>query len=209
MIVSRLFLIAPVLLLSATAYAQRPSDYQNRCQQETANRLRLNQRDVFTNLQGNSGGRTRVNWTARGREGFCVIDNRMTVVDFQETTNGRGGKGGGPQQPVDIPRMRMDTSGRGTFNDGGGAVRITRGWIDTRNQQPSVTLSGEKNFKITFWGDITRSNGREFTMRITRSDRGNANGTATFRVNGDRNEVELINLDGRVNNRNFNGSFSR
>jgi len=46
-------------------------------------------------------------------------------------------------------------------------------------------------------------------MRITRSDRSNATGTATFRVNGDRNEVESINVNGRINGRDFSGNFNR
>ena len=35
-------------------------------------------------------------------------------------------------------------------------------------------------------------------MRITGSDRGAAQGRADVRLNGDRNEVEMINLDGRI-----------
>lgn len=197
-----------VLVLAGACFAQPNSNYQNRCQQETANRLRVNQRDVFTNMQGLSNGRARVNWTVRGRDGYCIIDNRMNVVDFQESNNnGRGGKGGGNPPPVNVPRVRADTDGRGNYNDGR-SVRITRGWVDTTGQ-PAVSLSGDNKFKITFWGDITQGNGREFTMRITRSDTGGANGTATFRLNGDRNEVEYINLNGRINNRNFSGSFNR
>lgn len=196
------------ILCSSSLFAQRNSDYQNKCQQEVVSRLRVNQRDVFTNFQGTNSGRARVSWTVRSREGYCIIDNRMTVVDFRDSGNSGGGGGrNGGVRPIDVPRMTMDTSGRGTFN-GERVVRITRGWVDTAGQT-AVALSGENNFRIVFFGEITQSNSRNFTMRITRSDRGNASGTATFRVNGDHNEVESINVNGRMNGRDFTGNFSR
>jgi hypothetical protein len=46
-------------------------------------------------------------------------------------------------------------------------------------------------------------------MRITGSDRGPAQGRADVRLNGDRNEVEMINLNGRIGRSNFTGNFSR
>lgn len=199
--------IALAILCSSSLLAQRNSDYQNKCQQEVVSRLRVNQRDVFTNFQGTNSGRARVSWTVRAREGYCIVDNRMAVVEFRENGNGGGNGKNGGGRPIDVPRMTMDTSGRGTFNSDRN-VRITRGWVDTANQT-AIALSGENNFRIRFFGEITRSTGREFTMRITRSDQGNATGTATFRVNGDRNEVESINVNGRMNGRDFSGNFSR
>jgi hypothetical protein len=63
---------------------------------------------------------------------------------------------------------------------------------------------------MTFSGDITRQNGdREYVMDIRNSDRGNATGRATFRLNSSKNEVEFISVDGRMNNGDFNGSFNR
>jgi hypothetical protein len=57
---------------------------------------------------------------------------------------------------------------------------------------------------------VTGSNqDREFTLRITNSDRGNANGTATIRMNPDRNEVEYIKIDGRLGRTEFSGIFNR
>ena len=203
--------VAPALCLSCSLFAQR-DDYQNRCQQETANRLRVDRQDVFTNVQSSNNGRAQIGWKVRGREGYCVIDNRMNVVEFNDNGGGNNGGGSGGRngggRPIDMPRMQGDTSGRGNFN-GDRNIRITRGWLDTRSQ-PYVALSGDNNFKITFWGDVTQANGpREYTMRITRSDRGNATGTATFRMNGDRNEVEYIQVSGRMNNRDFSGIFNR
>jgi hypothetical protein len=46
-------------------------------------------------------------------------------------------------------------------------------------------------------------------MSITSSDRGPAQGSVQVRLNRDRNEIELINVDGRMGRNNFNGSFSR
>ena len=46
-------------------------------------------------------------------------------------------------------------------------------------------------------------------MRIAGSDRGAAQGRADVRLNGDRNEVEMINLNGRIGRSNFTGNFNR
>jgi len=46
-------------------------------------------------------------------------------------------------------------------------------------------------------------------MRITSSDRGDARGMVTFRLNADRNEVEFISVRGRLNGRRFDGTFDR
>jgi hypothetical protein len=62
---------------------------------------------------------------------------------------------------------------------------------------------------ITFYGVVEASDGGGFTMRITGSDRGNAQGTAQARLNRDKNEVELINLSGRMGRDNFSGNFRR
>jgi hypothetical protein len=125
---------------------------------------------------------------------------------------GRNNEGGGFGRNTGggaIFSVRVDTSGRGTFSGMGQSVRITRGWVDTRNE-PSIALSGEGDFKITFYGSVTGSNqDREFTLRITNSDRGNATGTATVRLNSDRNEVEYIKVDGRLGRTDFSGIFNR
>jgi hypothetical protein len=126
---------------------------------------------------------------------------------------GPGGPGypGGPGGPGvgNYPRIRVDTSGRGSFNSRFAAnARITRGWVDTTGR-PSVTFSGG-NFRITFYGVVDRTDGRrEFSMRITGSDRGDAQGRADVRLNGDRNEVEMINVNGRMGRTNFTGNFGR
>jgi hypothetical protein len=108
------------------------------------------------------------------------------------------------------PRVKVNTSGRGLFNANFASnARITRGWVDSRSGRASVTFSGG-NFRITFYGVVDSTDGnRQFTMRITTSDRGNATGRAEVRLNRDRNEVEMINVNGRIGRSNFTGNFSR
>jgi hypothetical protein len=103
----------------------------------------------------------------------------------------------------------VDTSGRSSFSSRFAAnVKITRGWVDSTSR-PSVAFSGG-NFRITFYGVVERTDGhREFTMRITGSDRGDARGRADIRLNRDRNEVEMMNLNGRMGRTNFTGNFGR
>ena len=122
---------------------------------------------------------------------------------------GRGFPGGGGFTGGGGGGVRADTAGRGTFNGDRQSERITRGWVETVGQ-PSVALSGDRDFRITFRVDITRT-GRDgsYAFRIIDSDRGRASGTGTFRLNGDRNEVEFINVTGKLNGRNFNGNFNR
>lgn len=122
---------------------------------------------------------------------------------------GNGPGAGVPPPVVNFPRVKVDTSGRGDFASNSVSIRVTRGFVDTSGQQPSVTMRGG-NASITFYGVIdSSSSNRDFTMRITGSDRGNAQGRAQVRLNGDRNEVEMIMVNGRVNGGNFKGSFSR
>ncbi len=149
----------------------------------------------------------------------CVVDvrrnrvERATYAPRASSSNWPGGPGypGGPGGPgvPNYPRVRVDTSGRGTFNSrAAGNVRITRGFVDSTGARPSVSLRGG-DFMITFYGVVERSDGGGFTMRITSSDRGSARGTAQARLNNDRNEVESITVSGSMGRDNFTGNFSR
>jgi hypothetical protein len=111
---------------------------------------------------------------------------------------------------VSYPHVSVDTGGHGTWNGPDQTARITRGSIDT-NAQPTVSLSGDNHFKITCRGEIVSQNGkREFTMNIAGCDRGDARGTASFRLNGDKNEVEWISISGNANSgASFSGTFNR
>jgi len=225
--------LAAVLLTAGGAQAQnRDNDYERSCSQEVANRFSVRRHDVATQSQEERHGKIRVSWTFNQRNGYCEYDIRMNLVKFKEygpgssdrdddrNDNRRDDRYGDDsrrddryrdrQPTVNVYRVRADTSGRGTFNgDARGTVRITRGWVDTTDEA-SVSLSGEHNFKITFRGEIINANGdREFTLRIRSSDRGDASGTATFRLNGDRNEVDSITVSGRLNGNRFDGNFSR
>lgn len=201
-------LILPALY-GDVAWAQSNYDYETTCRMAAANRLNVSKDRVTSQLSGWSSGRAHVVWRYSRQNGYCVVDNRMNVVEFKDLATG-GGYGGGYDRPGNgIYRVAVDTSGRGNFNGNNMSVRITRGWVDTTGQ-PSISFSGDGNFKITFRGDVVRANGDlEYSIRITSSDRGSASGTATFRFNNDRNEVEYISANGRLNGRSFSGNFNR
>jgi hypothetical protein len=97
---------------------------------------------------------------------------------------------------------------QGSYNSRSGSFNIIRGYVDSTGSRPSISLRGG-NFRITFYGVVENSVGGGFTMRITGSDRGEARGTAQARFNQDLNEVELINVNGRVGRDDFSGSFNR
>ena len=146
------------------------------------------------------------------------VDNQGLWVDrgcravFYSNGNGNwnGGNhgnwnGGNVPGISNYPRISADTSGRGNFNSQNlGSANITRGWVDTKNQ-PSVSLSGSGNFKITFYGTVTQADSRHMTIQINNSTRGQTFGTADIYLNKDKNEIESISLSGN----DFNGSFSR
>jgi hypothetical protein len=122
----------------------------------------------------------------------CVVNVRNNRVE-RATYSPRAGNGGNWPGPVpdpgpgpgpgpipgpgvgNYPRVKVNTSGRGLFNANFASnARITRGWVDSRSGRPSVTFSGG-NFRITFYGVVDSTDGnRQFTMRITGSDRGSA-----------------------------------
>jgi hypothetical protein len=87
--------------------------------------------------------------------------------------------------------------------------RLDRGFVDLRDQT-SVTLRGRDGFRITFFGQVIGSVGRrEITLQITSSDRGDARGRASIRLNEDRNEVEWISVDGFIAGGDMRGEFNR
>ena len=204
------------------------------CRDNVADALGMNASNVQANVgpDGENGSPV-VEWEANlsGRRirGFCETSRNGQIINTQlgvprgggRFGGGFGGGFGGFGRNNDgggfgrntgggaIFSVRVDTAGRGSFSGMGQTVRITRGWVDTRNE-PSVALSGEGDFKITFYGNVTGSSqDREFTLRITNSDRGNATGVATVRLNSDRNEVEYIKVDGRLGRTDFSGIFNR
>ncbi len=213
----------------------RPEPIAAQCQSALADRVSADaKRRVNLNLEtqspyslshGRRGLRGRLRYGIGGPNSWrtatydCVVDpgrnrvERATYSPRASRGNWPGGPGfpGGPGGPgvPNYPRVRVDTSGRGTFNSrGAGNVRITRGFVDSTGARPSVSLRGG-DFMITFYGVVERSDGGGFTMRITGSDRGSARGTAQARLNNDGNEVESITLSGRLGRDNFTGNFGR
>lgn len=104
--------------------------------------------------------------------------------------------------------IKADTGGRGTFQ-ARESRPITRAFFETVGE-PSVAFSDDRDFKIRFRCEITRNrNDREFSLRILDSDRGEASGTVFVRLNSDRNEVEVVNLKGRLRRSYMFASFNR
>ena len=144
------------------------------------------------------------------------VDNRGLWVDrgcraIFATGGGNGrdeygpGPGFGPPM-TDYPRVKADSSGRGTFTGQSyGSNQVTRGWFNTKEGRPAVALSGSRDFKVTFFGEIVKADDRHITMRSTESSQGPARGRAEIFLNRDRNEIESISIQGRG----FNGDFSR
>jgi hypothetical protein len=108
---------------------------------------------------------------------------------------------------INYPRVKVDTDGRGSFN-GMFNAQIRRGWVDTRGEV-QVGFTGP-NFRVMFYGQVESFDGdRQLTVRIYRSDRGDARGRAQIRLNRDRNEVEMITINGRNQGADFSGNFNR
>jgi hypothetical protein len=216
----------------------RPPSITAQCQNALADRissdarrrvnLSLDTQDRYSPSRGRQGLRGRLRYGIGGPKSWrtatydCVVDlgskrvEHLTYRPRANTNNWPGGPGypggpGGPGSPgiPAYPRVRVDTSGRGNFNSrSAGNVKITRGFVDSTGSRPSVSLRGG-NFMITFYGVVERSDGGGFTMRITGSDRGSAQGTAQARLNNDRNEVESITVSGRLGRDKFTGNFGR
>jgi hypothetical protein len=149
-----------------------------------------------------------LSWEVRGSDprrqrGYCEISrNDRRIVRFETTPyRSGGGPGGGYDEPPvytgPYAHVRVDTDGKGYFTSRTLRTdRLERGYVDTRDQT-SVSLKGRNGFRITFYGVVIASDARrELTLRITSSDRGDARGRASIRLNGDRNEVEWISLSG-------------
>jgi hypothetical protein len=215
--------LGAVCILSPRAGAQdRNSSVWRECQSRASSALRVSMSDVEVTPGGDTDrGRYILNWEARanyGRRerGYCEVDRRDgRIVRFETTPYNGGGDGGyggydPPPYVGNYPRVRVDTDGKGYFSSRSlNSRRLDRGYLDTRDQ-PSVTLRGRDGFRITLFGRVVGSDGdREITLQITSSDRGDARGRASIRLNGDRNEVEAISVNGAMAGGDFRGEFNR
>ena len=201
------------------------------CRANVANALGVSPNNVDADYGRNGdNGNPVIAWetdlAGRRVRGFCETSRGGGVISTQlggsyaivrgGNRGGGGGFGGGAfgngggNKGSALVSVKVDTSGKGSFSGMGQNIRITRGWVNTEGPA-SVSLSGQGDFKITFFGTVDGSNqDREFILRITRSDRGNnAEGTAVIRLNSNRSEVESIRVDGRLGGNRFNGSFLR
>ena len=206
--------------ISACAAAQdRNSAAWRDCQSRVASALRVSMSDIDVNPGGEGyRGNYILNWEVRldrGRRerGYCEVDRRDGRIVRFETSPYEGGGDGGYNPPPysgDYPRVKVDTDGKGYFSSHVGKTnRLDRGFVDLRDQT-SVTLRGRDGFRITFFGQVTGSDGRrEITLQISSSDRGDARGRASIRLNGDRNEVEWISVNGWMAGGDMRGEFNR
>jgi hypothetical protein len=211
-----------MMLLAATLcapglFAQTQNDAEIACREAAVQYARTERLNVGTDLQSNRGGLYVVNWQVRDARntyrGICEVDRNSRVQRIEQTQGPNlGGNTPAPPAAQGVPQVNVDTSGRGTFSFGGrGATRsqVDRAWVDTRGNRPSVSLNVDGR-KITFYGVITeRRTDREFDMQINDSSEGRATGTARFRLNGDRNEVEMVSVDGQLRGNRFDGTFQR
>jgi hypothetical protein len=216
-----LLCLGAISLIAPRAVAQdRGNSAWKECHRRASSAMGVSMSDVRVKPGGDSENRGNyiLNWEARrdhGRRtsGYCEVDRRDgRVVRFE--TNPYDRNGGGDYNPPsyggDYPRARVDTDGRGYFSSRYlKSDQLDRGYVDT-NDQPSVTLRGRDGFRITFFGRIVGSDGRrEITLQITATDRGDARGRASIRLNDDRNEVEAISLNGSMDGGEFRGEFNR
>ena len=200
--------------------------------------LSLDSQDLYSQPNGRQGIRGKLRYGIGGPNNWrtasydCIVDprtNRVERANYRPRAdsgnwNGPGYPGGpgpgpgpgypgGPDHPSpgvpNYPRVKVDTPMQGVYNSRSGGFNVDRGYVDSRGPTPSITLRGDNNYRITFYGVVERSDGGGFTMRITGSDRGDARGTAQARLNNDRNEVELIILDGRVGRNDFSANINR
>jgi len=214
--------VGAFLAISACAAAQdRNSAAWRDCQSRAASALRVSMSDVDVNPGGEGYRGTYIlNWEARldrghRERGYCEVNRRDgRIVRFETSPYGGGGDGDGGYNPPpysgDYPRVKVDTDGKGYFSSRVGKTnRLDRGFVDLR-EQTSVTLRGKDGFRITFFGQVTDSDGRrEVTLHISSSDRGDARGRASIRLNGDRNEVEWISVNGWMAGGDMRGEFNR
>jgi hypothetical protein len=199
--------------------------------------LSLDSQDLYSQPNARQGIRGRLRYGIGGPNTWrtanydCVVDprsNRVERANYRPRANGGNwpgggypGGGGGPGYPgypggpgypspgvPNYPRVKVDTPMQGTYSSRSGSFNVNRGYLDSQGPTPSITLRGD-NYRITFYGVVERSDGGGFTMRITGSDRGDARGTAQARLNNDRNEVEMIILDGRIGRDDFSANINR
>ena len=218
-----LFVIATFLISPRAANAQDRA--WNECARRAAVASGVSDSDIQVTPESDDMGRTYIlGWEVRGggprrQRGYCEVDRKgKRIVRFETNPYRRDrdrdrdrGYDYTPAYTGPYPHVKVDTDGRGYFSSRSLRIdQLDRGYVDSR-EQTAVTLRGRNGARITFFGEVIGSDGgREFTMRITSSDRGDARGQANIRLNGDHNEVEAITLNGRMaDGGDFKAEFNR
>ena len=215
-----LFVIAPFLISPRAANAQDRA--WNDCARRAAVSSGVSDSDIQVTPESDDRGRTYIlSWEVRGggpcrKRGYCEVDRRGKRIVRFETNPYRRDRDrdrdydNTPAYTGPYPHVRVDTDGRGYFSSRSLRIdQLDRGYVDSK-EQTAVTLRGRNGARITFFGEVIWADGREFTVRITSSDRGDARGRANIRLNGDHNEVEAITLEGRMGDGgDFKAEFNR
>jgi len=213
------------LTIGFTAFAGRAAAQDRAwkdCVKRAAVAAGVSESTILVNQERDTlGGDTYIlSWEVRSNDpkrqrGFCEVHRRDVRVMRFETTPYRREywQPGGYQEPPftgPSPHVKVDTDGKGYFSSRNFRLdRLDRAFVDTKDQ-PSISLRGKNGARITLYGVVIDANGREFTMRITSSDRGDARGRIQVRLNGDHNEVEWISINGYLENSGeMNGEFNR
>jgi hypothetical protein len=224
----RISILALAAWCAPLAPAQNQNDAEIACRESAAQYARTGRINVGTDIQSSRAGIWVIDWQVRDNRGtyrgYCEVDRNGRVQRIEQTQGanlggGPGkGKGGSIFDPpgggnaAGAPPVSVSTAGRGTFSFGGrGAQRLNvdRAWVDTRASRPSVGLNIDGR-RVNFYGAITnRRSDVEFDMTIDDSSEGRATGNARFRLNRDRNEVEMVSVDGQLRGSRFDGTFTR
>lgn len=113
-----------------------------------------------------------------------------------------GGSGIFPGQPIELSDMNLSLSGDGTLDDGSGrhglrtvAVRVQRGSC-------RVTMVTDRRERFELNGNTSRDSTR---CNLNSSNRGRTDASALFLMDGNR--IAGVDVDGRVNGRNFTANF--
>jgi len=116
-----------------------------------------------------------------------------------------------PENRVEFPHVRADTDGAGSYYVPGlGSSQADRGYVWLHEDWPMIGFSYEGQRHAKFYGPITRRlNDREYEMEIQDSNLGAATGTGKFRLSPNLEEVEIVEVNGRIGGQRFSGKFER
>ena len=126
--------------------------------------LNLDSQNPYSAANGRQGLRGRFRYGIGGPNSWraatydCVVNvgqNRVERATYSPRASSGGSRPGGPGAGGpgvgNYPRVRVDTSGRGSFNSGAAAnVRITRGFVDSTGR-PVSFAQGQQLHDYVLW----------------------------------------------------------